>query len=185
MNQNMLDFLLREINEDEKKYLDGWYNTNYKDIPIVEINGEKVCCLTLDKLRKNSKNEYVFISKHDRFQKHPKHSHPAIEINYMYSGSCQQKINGEIHELKEGNILIMNEDTIHEIYPLKKDDILINILIATSYFGTHFLNRFGQNIIITNFIINALSKNVIHNQFMIIDGKKSYRLKYIFMELFI
>ncbi|RHW51169.1 AraC family transcriptional regulator [Bombilactobacillus bombi] len=72
----------------------------------------------------------VYISKHNRFAPYPLHGQRFLEINYMFSGSCKQVVDGKQIQLKAGDILLMNVGAKHSISALSEDDILINILFT-------------------------------------------------------
>ena len=72
----------------------------------------------------------VYISKHNRFAPYPLHGQKFLEINYMFSGSCQQVVDGDKIELKAGDILLMNVGAQHSISALNEQDILINVLFT-------------------------------------------------------
>lgn len=44
----------------------------------------------------------IYINKHSRFAPCPEHTHQFLEMNYVYSGSCKQIINGKEFILKKG-----------------------------------------------------------------------------------
>ncbi|MBA1434050.1 AraC family transcriptional regulator [Bombilactobacillus bombi] len=72
----------------------------------------------------------VYISKHNRFAPYPLHGQRFLEINYMFSGSCQQIVDGKPIQLNAGDILLMNVGAQHSISALNENDILINVLFT-------------------------------------------------------
>ena len=76
------------------------------------------------------------------------HIYPWVELSYMYSGSCIQKINGKPVELKQGQTLLLDLQTIHEIPVLADDQILLNIFIRKEYLNVSFFNRFSHKIVL-------------------------------------
>lgn len=185
MQYKDLDLLIRSHTDKENKYLIGWKNPDYTTIPQIEVDGMTVSRLTLDMISTYDHEQNIFINKHDRFHEHPIHSHPAVEINYIYDGKSMQNINGAFHTLTKGQVLIMDCDTIHKIEPLSENDVLLNIIISKKYFDAYFINDLPfQSNVIRDFLLNTLSKKIHHNHFMVIDGKGSRRLRVFFSELY-
>lgn len=81
------------------------------------------------------KNRNILITKHNRFCDYPLHSHTFTEINYQFSGSSRQIVNGQEINLKEGDILLLAPGTEHEISRLSKNDIMLNIIFNASTFN--------------------------------------------------
>ena len=81
-------------------------------------------------------------------------SHNFIEIVYILSGNIEQTINGQIHEVKRGDVLFMNTDCTHTFDSDSKYSY-INILFsphivedadssAHSLFSLFFLSTFNE-----------------------------------------
>lgn len=71
----------------------------------------------------------IHISKHRRYAEVPEHTHDFVEINYMYSGTCLQIINGERIEMEESDVVIIDKEATQRIEYTGQEDILINILL--------------------------------------------------------
>ena len=56
----------------------------------------------------------IHISKHRRYAEVPEHTHDFVEINYMYSGTCLQIINGERIEMEESDVVIIDKEATLE-----------------------------------------------------------------------
>lgn len=95
------------------------------------------------KLRSNLffKNKDVFISKHNRYARYPKHSHEFIEFNYQMNGKSEQIINGEKYILQKGDLLLLDTGSVHSISPLNEDDILMNILFSNKMISLDWLRQ--------------------------------------------
>lgn len=119
----------------------------------------------------------ISIKQHGRFQTFPEHCHDYIELNYMYSGSSTQIVNGIECHLEQGQILLMSADTVHTIEPLGEDDILLNINLNTNYLITGFLNRFSCDSVVTRFLTNALGNSIRHDDFLFFRSERSDRLQ--------
>lgn len=120
----------------------------------------------------------VFISKHHRFADMPEHKHAFIEMNYMYSGSCTQCINGEVVQLTRGQLCLLDTDVPHSIERLGEDDILINILMQKETFNTALLTRLGASGIVSDFLINAISADTRHDRYIVFHSEANENLHY-------
>jgi AraC family transcriptional regulator, melibiose operon regulatory protein len=71
-------------------------------------------------------DQNVVFLKHPRFIKFTGHKHSFIKMNYVYSGTCAQYINGKEVILTEGDLCIL--DRYSEFYgtELSDDDIREN-----------------------------------------------------------
>lgn len=185
MNLITLDTKLREITEKEKNYTIGIKDDSWQEtFPVVIVNNQKVIFFNFKEKIVLDGYTLITVRKHSRFQPYPLHMHDGVEINYMYSGSCKQTINGNTYELTKGQILLLDSETIHSIDSLEENDILINIFIDKDYLNSNFFNRFSSNSILTNFFLNSITKGVDHNNFIIFNSENSHRLP-IFMGEFL
>jgi len=101
----------------------------------------------------------VHIRKHHRFAAMPVHKHDFIELNYMYSGSCEQSIGGRSVSLREGDVCLLDRNVPHSIAPLGEDDILINILLRQETIAPLFRNEAPGDGAVESFLSHALSES--------------------------
>lgn len=87
----------------------------------------------------------VYISKHNRFAPYPLHGQRFLELNYMFSGSCQQVVDEKNIELRAGDILLMNVGAKHSLAALGENDILINILFTNQNITFKLLHDIHKN----------------------------------------
>lgn len=106
--------------------------------------------------RRFFKDNYIHIEKQTRFTKIPLHSHGFIELIYIYQGKMHQKINEESLTLGKGEILLINQFARHEIEAAGQNDIIINFIIKTEFFG-RLMSLFDENNIISRFILSAIN----------------------------
>ncbi|GKU83306.1 hypothetical protein NCCP28_27020 [Niallia sp. NCCP-28] len=71
-------------------------------------------------------------------------------------------INGQIVEMKEGDLTILDTDVIHTINKVGEETIIINILLRKNYF---ILSRLTENDLISEFVIDAIYKPSINGRF--------------------
>ncbi|WP_054115731.1 AraC family transcriptional regulator [Enterococcus sp. RIT-PI-f] len=101
----------------------------------------------------------IFISKHHRYAPMPAHRHAFVELNYMLSGKSNHRINGEEIFLEQGEILMLDKNSIQEIDALSKNDILINILIKESSISTELIvNMIKSSSVVNEFLLTSHSE---------------------------
>lgn len=76
----------------------------------------------------------VLFTVQERFLPVGLHKHKYIEFLYVYSGTCENTINGKMISLNAGDICIMNVNTCHSLTCKSENDIAINCLMAREYF---------------------------------------------------
>lgn len=142
-----------------------------------KIQGKDVFYIPIRNISTYKSGPLFSIKRHSRYQSFPEHCHDSIEINYMYSGSCRQIINGKEYDLKTGQTLLLNLNTIHTILPLEEDDILLNININQDFLISHFLMRFSVDSAVTRFLVSTLTNSIRHDTFLLFHSEKSEHLK--------
>lgn len=113
----------------------------------------------IDGKRMLNKGKLIDIRTHTRFVHFPKHSHDYIEIIYMCSGETTHMINGkEKVVLTKGDLLFLNRNATHEIYPAGENDIAVNFIILPEFFDKTFEMLEDENVI-RDFIVGSLQQN--------------------------
>lgn len=148
-------------------------HTYYQQLKKMKIKNQ--CVYLFDGLIPNGKNFKV--AKHDRFLPVPMHIHSFIELNYIYSGICNQIIDGKKVQLKKGDLIIIDTQVPHSIAKTNVDDIIINILIQKEYFSSIFFENLSNNGIIFDFLLNAISYTTAHNQYIVFHTGKNNHLR--------
>ncbi|WNS46041.1 AraC family transcriptional regulator [Paenibacillus sp. MMS20-IR301] len=114
-------------------------------------------------LKLNVTGDVFAISRHTRFVKMINHTHNLFEMNYIYSGTFYQEIQGERFELRQGDLIILNKDVEHSVDKVGKDAILINFLAKNEFFDNSFIYKIlGDNILgksIASILTNATREN--------------------------
>ena len=57
----------------------------------------------------------ITVRPHTRFVHFPEHTHDYVEVVYMCAGQTTHIVNGSRINLKEGELLFMNQQATHEI----------------------------------------------------------------------
>lgn len=122
-------------------------------------------------------DQNVVFLKHPRYIQFTEHRHSFIEMNYVYSGTSKQYINGKEVILKKGDLCLLNTNVIHSIDSASEDDIIINIMIRTSYFDSALLQRLSGNDLLTDFFVNAIYKQKKDSQYIIFSDGQGNRLR--------
>ena len=136
-------------NEEEKVIKETYKATNQR--PFINDSFQHVSYNDL------SSQNSIIISKHPRHCKIGKHKHNYIEINYVYSGQVTEQIDGKKITLKQGEMVLMSVNSVHELYPCGNDDILINLIILPSFFDFAF-TFLDENINLLKFLSTTVDE---------------------------
>lgn len=183
MTPQELDHFLRTLSEHERMYQAGFKNSSCQALDqITDQNGDTVYVLNLHAF--SDAFPLLNGNRHSRFSAYPKHVHSWIEFNYMYSGSCVQRVNGNEVTLKEGQMLLLDQNTCHELPILGENDVLLNIIIIKDYLTTGFFNQISQKNILSQFFIEAITDGLAHNRYLFFPSEHSRRLPLLIQEFF-
>ena len=130
----------------------------------------------------------IHLVKNSCIKKEPIHTHEFIEIVYVLSGQVEQTINGQIHEVKRGDVLFMGTDCTHSFGADPKYSY-VNILFspdivsddkssAYSIFSLFFLSSFNELCGEANFgKISFDSSEIDEIEFIVLKMLSEYREK--------
>lgn len=150
MQQELLS-RLKEISPEEQAILSGKTEIEKS---IYTQSREFV----IDGKRMMNKGRLMDIRTHTRFVHFPRHSHDYIEIIYMCSGETTHIINGtEKVLLNKGDLLFLNRNATHEIYPALEDDVAVNFIVLQEFFDKTFEIVEDENVI-RDFIVGSLQQ---------------------------
>lgn len=153
----------------------------YNRLKTKNINGKQA--YIFDNLDLIPAGQNFNVIKHTRFVPVPLHVHNFIELNYIYSGSCTQVIDGKTVNLKQGQICLVDTDVPHSISNTNINDIIINIVVKRDYF-LHQLNRENYNGgVVFDFVLNALSESQNHNQYIVFENSEDKKIKLIINQI--
>ena len=172
MTNQQLETFLFQYTESEQRHLreqPPQLSPRYRNIPKVVYNGREMYQFNFGSLLKNRS---VCVNKESRFTVIPEHIHSVIECLYVYSGHCTQIINGQSIQMAQGDICMLDTHVPHSIQPLGKNDIVITIEMKKEYLTQGFLQRLGNNGIINGFLINALSSEAAHDQYLLFHNRE-------------
>lgn len=143
---------LKKISREEQEILEG--KTEIERSIYTERRE-----FVIDGKRMLKRGKLIDLRIHTRFIHFPKHSHDYIEIIYMCSGSTTHILNGsEKVILNKGDLLFLNRNTAHEIYPAKENDIAVNFIVLPEFFDKTFEMVEEENVI-RDFLVGSLKQN--------------------------
>lgn len=179
MKIHELDTYLRHITKSEQYHLDHPHEKSkrYESIPKVIVENQEMYEFSFNSLLTNSN---ISIMKESRFTSIPLHIHKVIEVNYIYSGTCTQIINGKKIKLNTGDVCLLDCNTPHEILDIGEEDIIIIIDMRKRYFTDGFLQKLSLQGNITKFLVNSIQDNTNEKQFITFSTQNDAELRLLF-----
>lgn len=171
MTTEQLSEFLRRYTPSEERHLNDPERTlspRYRNIPKVRFRGREMYQFHYSSLLKNG---LICVNKETRFTSIPEHIHTVIEFVYVYSGKCIQSIDGRDVEMNVGDICLLDTNVPHSVGYLEENDIILTIEMRKEFLTQGFLRRLGQNGIITSFLVNSLSEDSEHDQYLLFQGQ--------------
>lgn len=140
---------LKVITPEEQDILDGKNHIN-KELYMTSSSD------IIDNKKLLNSGNLIQIRPHTRFIHFPKHTHNYVEVIYMYKGHTNHVINGEAVELREGELLFLNQNATQEIFPAQQGDIAVNFIILPEFFDQTLLMIGKEENLLRDFIIGCL-----------------------------
>jgi AraC-like DNA-binding protein/mannose-6-phosphate isomerase-like protein (cupin superfamily) len=148
MNSSLLS-LLREITVEEQDILSGRLQINTE----IYMDGSSS---VIDSRRLLENGKLIQIRTHTRFVRFPKHTHNYVEVIYMCEGQTTHIINGDEVQLKQGELLFLNQNVTQEILPAGIEDIAVNFIILPEFFD-QALHMIGEEEnLVRDFLVGCL-----------------------------
>lgn len=148
MNKEILAHL-QKITAEEQALLDGRTSID-RDIYMQGhsniINAKKL--LAVGKL--------ITIRPHTRFVHFPQHTHDYVEVVYMYAGQTTHIVNGKKITLRQGDILLLNQNATHEVYKAGEDDIAVNFIVLPIFFNATLTAVGDEKTPLRRFLVDCL-----------------------------
>lgn len=183
MTVNELDGFLFRYTESELRHLQEERPTlskRYLAIPKTVHDGREMYLFHFTSLMED---RHVCVNKESRFTYIPEHIHTVIEFVYVYAGQCTQVIDGRRITMGQGDICLLDTNVPHSVEYLDKGDIVITIEMQREYLTQGFLQRLGNNGIINGFLINALSHDAAHDQYLLFKEQEENEVHSIIRQL--
>lgn len=183
MTANELDEFLFRYTESELRHLQEERPTlskRYQAIPKTVYAGREMYLFHFTSLMED---RHVCLNKESRFTFIPEHIHTVIELVYVYAGRCTQVIDGRRITMGQGDICLLDTNVPHSVEYLDEGDIVIAIEMQREYLTQGFLQRLGNNGIINGFLINALSSDAAHDQYLLFKKEEENQVHFIIQQL--
>lgn len=148
----MEQFLLNRlsvITQEEKEILNGRDGID-RSIYMTEDSNE------IDRKLLLEKGKLITLRPHTRFVHFPKHTHNYVEMVYMCKGKTRHRIDGTDLLLREGEILLLSQGAIQEVFPAGECDIAVNFIIWPQFFDTTLKILGEEESQIRDFLISCL-----------------------------
>lgn len=155
MNRKELDSIIYQLTERERENLlckmeDPDTVETGRHIREAEQYTADQFMQPIDKLR---------VNKQDRFEMIAPHKHDYIELCYVWSGSCEQEIEGKKIVTQQGDVCIFDTQAVHSVAECKEQDIIVNIMMKKEFFDAAFLSRMTKQGIVSEFLVDAVTKS--------------------------
>lgn len=181
MTPEQLDIFLRTPTEHEKLYREGWKNPRLTaDMRTVLVRGRPQQVMDLSKANMPPLSG----GKHSRFSAYPTHIHPWVELCYLYSGTCEQVINDDRVVMKSGQMVMLDQNTVHSLPVMGENDILLNIYVNKPYLTAQFFNRISEKNVVSQFFVDAVTDGLAHDRYLFFASENSRRLPIYIAEFF-
>ena len=140
---------LKKITPEEESILAGRAEIK-KDIYMSEGHD------TVEAKRLLDDGKLIQVRTHTRFVHFPRHTHNYIEVIYMCSGSTHHVIDGKDVFLQEGEVLLLNQKAVQEIYPAGMDDVAVNFIVLPEFFDCGLKMMGEEKNLLRDFVIDCL-----------------------------
>ncbi|WMJ86504.1 AraC family transcriptional regulator [Anaerocolumna sp. MB42-C2] len=180
-----LDNILHQLEPEEELYKAHHAEPDLSDLPYILSGNTPVYVMAADIVPpfSHAPHPSIMMRKTNRFINVYPHVHPWIELGYMYSGSCDHTIFNTSHTLKKGQVFILDSEAPHSVENLGENDILITMIMSKPYFTDSFFNHFSEESVLSRFLVNAISKQTSHDNYIIFNSEKNRRVTMFFLEL--
>ena len=121
------------------------------------------------------KNGIIFTC-HPRFGEIIEHHHDYIEMVYVYSGKCNQVVNGTNIAMNKGDVCILDTNVLHSIEPASENDIIVNCLMSKKHLDNILIDRLSGNDLLSSFFIRALYYSNDFNEYILFNSSESAKL---------
>lgn len=111
---------------------------------------------TVEAKRLLDAGKLIQVRTHTRFVHFPKHTHNYIEVIYMCSGITHHVIDGNDVFLQKGEVLLLNQKAVQEIYPAGIDDVAVNFIVLPEFFDYSLKMMGEEKNLLRDFVIDCL-----------------------------
>lgn len=119
---------LGQINEEERKILDGEHRVNRRLYTAFAKE------FIVNSHRLMQEGEQIALRRHTRFADFPAHGHNYVEMTYVASGHVTHVIKHREIKMRAGDVLLLNRHTQHSVRKTGEKDLAVNVMLATECF---------------------------------------------------
>ena len=120
---------LRKITDEERSILAG---RDSIDRALYMQGGGN----TVNSRKLLSAGKLITVRPHTRFIPFPEHTHDYVEVVYMCEGSTTHTVNGTPIDLRQGELLFLNQSALHQVSRAEETDVAVNLIVLPSFFDT-------------------------------------------------
>ncbi len=95
----------------------------------------------------------------------------------MYAGSCVQHLNGMPIEVKEGQALLIDQNTRHKVPHLGEGQILLNLFFGADTIPALLEQLRSPHSIVYDFLANSMRQTARKDSFILFDAADSWKLR--------
>lgn len=125
----------------------------------------------------------VYALRHLPFIDNALHAHDYFEVNYVFSGSCQQMAESESRRMTAGELCIIAPQTQHDIL-VTDESIILSLLIRQSTFDTAFFTLLTQDNLLSLFFRNILYQKESPSKYLLFSTGNEADIKNFFKSIF-
>ena len=188
MDREELNHYLRQNTPREKEFLSGisMEELRRRDVEKYPRAGQEA--YLFEGCQFMAPGEKLVVSRQDRYIEVLPHKHDYIELCYVWSGTCQQTIEGRKVETRQGDMCIFDTQAVHSIDAGGENDIVVNILIRKEFFDGAFLSRMPGQGIVSEFLADSVTKSRKKRHYLLFHSRKNPRvhdiMEHIMMEYY-
>ena len=150
MDRKML-VQLQEITQEEQAILDGRASID-RDLYMQGRENTINCQKLL------GEGKLITLRPHTRFIHFPPHTHDYVEVVYMCQGCTTHIVNGQTIRLNTGDLLFLNQSTIHEVCKAGHEDIAVNFIVMPEFFNTVLTLMGEEETPLRRFLVDCLCR---------------------------
>lgn len=175
MDPTELDAYLRRHTEHEERYLAGW--SSPETSRLFADKGMDEPRISIADIQSNISSTRYFFKKHSRFSQYPEHVQEWVELEYMYAGSCVEYVRDMPIELREGQCLLLDQNTLHKPPLLSEEQILVNFMLAPDSIADLLRRADLGRTVVGELLVNTLSKTAHKNSYILFASEGSWRMR--------
>lgn len=175
MDPDELDAHLRKHSTSEERYLA--HDSAYLVQRLGAVSRQEDGMLCVPVTPAFGEGHRFGFKKHSRFNDYPEHVHDWVELEYMYAGSCVQHLNGTPIGIREGQALLVDQNTRHKVPELGEDQILLNLFFGPATIPSLLDQQDGAHSVVADFLANTMSRTARKDSYILFESEDSWRLK--------